>query len=203
MKFKVKQAEFVRAITKASQAPPFRPAVVFAGRSNVGKSSLINKLTGKRSLARTSSTPGRTREIIYFDIDDRFYFIDLPGYGYAKVSAAVQRQWAPMMNTFFHDADGIRLTVVILDVRREPTEVDYRLVAMLQECAIPFIFAVTKCDKLSRSATMKRLKEIQAALGVDEDALVPVSAETGQGIGDLLAVIGSVLHSPGASVRDA
>ncbi len=193
MRFKIKKAEFLRAITRADQAPPgVRPAIVFAGRSNVGKSSLINRLTGKRGLARTSSTPGRTREIIYFDIDDRLYFIDLPGYGYAKVSAAVQRQWVPMMNRFFAHAEGLRLVVVILDVRREPTPEDHKLVDMLESLGLPFIFAVTKCDKLSRSAVAKQLKGLEAGLRVDATALIPVSAETGAGVDHLLAVIDAV-----------
>lgn len=194
MRFKVHHAEFLRAITKPDQAPPERrPAVVFAGRSNVGKSSLINKLTGRRSLARTSSTPGRTREIIYFDINEKAYFVDLPGYGYAKVSAAEQRRWAPMMNRFFQEADGLRLIIVILDVRRDPTPEDHKLLDMLDARKIPYIFAVTKCDKLSRSQVAKRIKELQGALGVDETALVPVSSETGHGINDLLGVIGAAL----------
>lgn len=193
VRFKIKKAEFMRAITKAVQAPPgVRPSVVFAGRSNVGKSSLINRVTGRRGLARTSSTPGRTREIVYFDIDDRLYFIDLPGYGYAKVSASVQRQWAPMMNKFFAQAEGLRLVIVILDVRREPTAEDERLIAMLESLQIPFIFAVTKCDKLSRSAVAKQLKTLESLLGVDASALIPVSAETGDGIDHLLAVIDEV-----------
>lgn len=194
MRFKVQHAEFLRAITKPEQAPPERrPAVAFAGRSNVGKSSLINKLTGRRGLARTSSTPGRTREIIYFDINEKAYFVDLPGYGYAKVSAAIQRQWAPMMDRFFRHVDGLRLTVVIIDVRRDPTPEDERLITMLEQVGIPYIFAVTKCDKLSRSQVARRLKQLNATLGVDESGLVPVSAETGDGIDDLLGVIGEAL----------
>ncbi len=190
---KIHNPQFDRAITRPEQSPEPRPSVIFAGRSNVGKSSLLNRLVGRRSLARTSSTPGRTREIHFYDIDGHSYFIDLPGYGYAKVSKAVKMKWAPMMRRFFRMADGLRLAVVILDVRRDPTLEDRELMDLLLERDLPFIFAVTKCDKLGRAALGKRLAEIRRALDVDESAIIPVSAETGAGVDDLMGVISALL----------
>ncbi|HOE95968.1 MAG TPA: ribosome biogenesis GTP-binding protein YihA/YsxC [Candidatus Sumerlaeota bacterium] len=188
------KAEFVKTITDPSQAPPPRPAVVFAGRSNVGKSSLINKLTNRKGLARTSSTPGRTREIQYFGIDDRYYLVDLPGYGYAKVSKTERARWGPMMERFLRKAEGIRLVVLILDVRRDPSPEDLQMIQWLEHGERPYLFAVTKCDKVKRGERSRRLHALQRALGLaDGSALVPVSAATGEGIGDLWRVIESVL----------
>jgi GTP-binding protein len=197
----IKSATFIKTVVKAEQAPAARPAVVFAGRSNVGKSSLINKLTGQKGLARTSSTPGRTQEIIYFDVESstgrRWHFIDLPGYGYAKAPLAVRRRWGPMIERFLHDAPGLRLIVVILDARRDPTDEDRQSIEWLHARGLTFIFAVTKIDKLSRAELARRLKGLQETLELpDGDALVPVSAVKGDGIGDLLGVIRNVLDAP-------
>lgn len=193
-----RKAEFVRAITRVEQAPAERrPSVVFAGRSNVGKSSLLNAVTGRRGLARTSSTPGRTQEIVFFNIDDRAWFIDLPGYGYAKVPLAIKRRWQPMMARFFAEARDLRLTVLLIDARRTPGEEELQLCAMLQEREIPYIFAVTKVDKLTRAELAKSLRKLQTALDLEsDDALIPVSAQTGAGIGDLQAVIREVIAQP-------
>lgn len=190
----IKSAEFVRAVTHVEQAPPERPSVVFAGRSNVGKSSLLNRLVNRKALARTSGTPGRTREIVFFDIEGAAWFVDLPGYGYAKVSKSTQYRWAPMMERYLRLGQGIRLVVVILDVRREPTDEDRQMIEWLEDNERPYIFAVTKCDKLSRSQQAKRLAALRKALGLaDDSALIPVSATTGQGIEDLLGVVRTVL----------
>jgi GTP-binding protein len=195
MGWEIRKAEFLRAIAAVEQARAPAPGVVFAGRSNVGKSSLINRLSGRKGLARTSNTPGRTREIIYFGIDEKFHFIDLPGYGYAKVAEAERRRWGPMMERFFKRAEGLRLVVMILDVRREPNENDLQMLGWLEARGLPYIFAVTKCDKLSRVRVARRLKELQGRLGLEDDrALVPVSSQTGQGIEDLLGVIWAALE---------
>jgi GTP-binding protein len=195
----IKQASFVKTVVKADQAPPERPAAVFAGRSNVGKSSLINKLTGQKGLARTSNTPGRTQEIVYFDVETsrggRWHFIDLPGYGYAKVPPAIKRKWGPMIERFLREAAGLRLVVVILDARRDLSDEDRQLLDWLEFQQAPYIFAVTKIDKLGRSERQRRLRAIQKTLGLEDDgALVPVSAQTGEGVEDLLGVIQGALE---------
>lgn len=193
----IKKAEFLRAITHVEQAPEPLPAVVFAGRSNVGKSSLINRLTGKKGLARTSNTPGRTREIIYFGIDDRYHFVDLPGYGYAKISESERRKWGPMMEVFFKRAEGLRLIIMIIDVRRDPNHDDMQMLDWLEARGLPYIFAITKCDKLSKNELKKRLRELQKLLGLEDDsALVPLSSHTGMGVDEMLQVIRTALEAP-------
>jgi GTP-binding protein len=194
MPLHIRQARFVKTIVRAEQAPPPRPTAVFAGRSNVGKSSLINRLVGQKGLARTSNTPGRTQEIVYFDIDERWYFVDLPGYGYAKAPESVKRRWGPMIERFLRQADGLRLIVAILDARRDPSADDLRLVQWIEQRSVPYIFAVTKSDKVGRAELTRRLAALQKALGLaDADALVPVSARTGAGVADLLNVIREAL----------
>lgn len=189
--YEIREAVFLRPVTRVDQAPrPARPAIAFAGRSNVGKSSLINALTRRKGLARTSSTPGRTQEIIYFDVNERWHFVDLPGYGYAKAPEKVRRKWGPMIERFIREADDLKLVVVILDVRRDPAEQDKQLIAWLSEMGRPYIFAVTKIDKVGRDALRKRLTAIQEALGLENaEALLPFSAKTGAGRRDLLEVI--------------
>jgi len=187
----IREAQFIKAIVRPDQAPrPARPAVAFAGRSNVGKSSLINALTRRKGLARTSSTPGRTQEIIYFDIDGRLHFVDLPGYGYAKAPEAVRRTWGPMIEAFLRGAEELRLVVVILDLRRDPSPLDRRLIDWLTELGRPYIFALTKADKIGATRRGARIAAIQSALGLDsDDALLPFSAQTGLGRRELLGVI--------------
>lgn len=190
----IRSAEFSRAITRISQAPEARPTVVFAGRSNVGKSSLLNKLVGRRGLARTSSTPGRTQEIIYFDIEGTAWFVDLPGYGYARVPKDIARKWGPMIRRYLEHAPDLRLMVLLQDVRRDPADEEFELRAWLEERGIAYIYAVTKIDKLSRNERARRLRALQQLLGLEsDDAMIPVSAETGAGIDALLAVVRAVL----------
>jgi GTP-binding protein len=194
---RIHKAVFVKAVVRPDQAPPPLPAVAFAGRSNVGKSSLINKLTGVRGLARTSSTPGRTQEIIYFEIDERWHFVDLPGYGFAKAPLEVKRRWGPMIEKFLRTAPSLQLIVLILDARRDPTPDDMQMIRWLEARGdVPYIFAVTKTDKLGRAELARRLVAIQKALGLEsDDALVPVSAETGAGMSELFGVVRSALTS--------
>ena len=128
----IQSAEFLRAVTKIEQAPkPDMPGVAFAGRSNSGKSSLINAITQRKGLARTSSTPGRTQEIVYFEINGKYHFVDLPGYGYAKAPESVRQKWGPMIEGFLRGAEALRLVIVILDIRRDPTPLDHQLIEFL------------------------------------------------------------------------
>ena len=195
MKWKVHSAEYIKSATRADQAPSSRPAVIFAGRSNVGKSSLLNRLVRHKGLARTSSTPGRTREIVYFNVNGRFNFIDLPGYGYAKVPLEVRRRWGPMIEGFLKRVEGVRLVVLLIDVRRTPGKEDFQMIEWLASRDTPYIFAVTKSDKVGKNELQRRIATLVRAFGLEDDSsLVPVSARTGMGIDDLLGVIGSVLE---------
>lgn len=192
---RIREAKFVRAVVKPDQRPrPPLPTIAFAGRSNSGKSSLINALVRRKGLARTSSTPGRTQEIVYFLIDDRFYFADLPGYGYAKAPAEVRAKWGPMIEGFLKEADELKLVVVMLDARRDPSPDDMKLVQWLETIGVPYLFAATKCDKLGKNALKTRLHEIQRRMGLPDDSgIVPFSAVTGEGRQALLSTLGAVL----------
>ena len=177
--------------------------IAFAGRSNVGKSSLLNKMVGIRRLAKTSNTPGRTREINFFDLDDQYYFADLPGYGYAKVPLAVKGKWSAMMEKFFYQAEGLRLVVILIDVRRDPTPEDHQMISWLEAAGLPYIFAITKIDKVSRAQLAQRLSCFQQVLDLEDDnALIPVSSQTGAGVDQLLGVVHECLKSDPPATED-
>ncbi|MDD5475182.1 MAG: ribosome biogenesis GTP-binding protein YihA/YsxC [Syntrophales bacterium] len=175
-------AEFVKSATRFSHYPDGTyPDVAFAGRSNVGKSSLINTLLGRKRLARTSGTPGRTQQINFFLVGKEFYFVDLPGYGFARVPLAVKKEWGPMVEEYLRGRKNLRMVIVILDIRREPSTEDLNLIDWLAHYGIPRIFVLTKTDKLSKSAAMIRRKEIGDILQVAPEKLYFFSAKTGQG----------------------
>ena len=180
---KILSAEFVLSAKEPAHYPPaLLPEIAFAGRSNVGKSSLINTLLNRKRLARTSNTPGRTQEINFFRVNDRFAFIDLPGYGYAKVPESIRKQWGPMVETYLRERDTLRLVVLILDVRRDPSEEDLQLIHWLPFYQIPFLIVLTKTDKVSINEFADRRRRIVAKIGFSsETPLVAFSAKTGAG----------------------
>lgn len=182
---KILSAEFVISAVGSKQFPKDdKPHIAIAGRSNVGKSSLINALLHRRNLVKTSATPGKTQMINFFIINDQFYFVDLPGYGYARVPRAVTDAWAPMIESYIKDARQLRAVVVLLDARREPDARDVRLVEWLRQYNIPAIYALTKTDKLNRQEARQARETIKSQLGV-EDTPVLTSAKDGQGINEL------------------
>ena len=166
---KTRSARFVKSATSPEHYPrDGRPEIAFIGRSNVGKSSLINSLLGVRALARTSSTPGRTQLINFFLINDAFYFVDLPGYGYAKVPLDVKRQWGPMVEKYLASRPNLVLSVLITDSRHKPTELDLRMIEWLRARGKPFVIAATKADKLSSNElrqNLTRISEVSGATG--------------------------------------
>jgi GTP-binding protein len=147
----------------------------------VGKSSLINRILGVKKLVKTSSTPGRTQLINFFFINDAFYFVDLPGYGYAKVPPEVQRKWGPMVETYLKERSGLAAVVVVLDIRRMPNQGDRALMDWLAYYGIPQIPVLTKADKLKRGRQISRRREIADALDIDPASTVLFSAVTGTG----------------------
>lgn len=180
---KVLSAEFVLSAKEPAHYPPATfPEIAFAGRSNVGKSSLINALLKRKGLARTSNTPGRTQEINFFSVNNSLYFIDLPGYGYAKVPVRIRNHWGPMIETYLIRRQTLRLVVLILDIRRDPSEEDRQLIGWLQFYHLPFLIVLTKIDKVSRNQVGLRQKRIGGDLGLSSATpLISFSAKTGEG----------------------
>lgn len=190
----IKSAEFVTSAVKPSQyPPPGRPEIAFAGRSNVGKSSLMNTLLGSKNLVKTSSTPGRTQTINFFLINDHFSFVDLPGYGYAKVPKAVRESWGPMVEKYLKTREGLCAVVVILDVRRLPNQGDHDLLAWLAHYKIPAILVLTKADKLKKNKQNQQRNAIARELSIDASLLTLFSATKGLGKRELLATIEALL----------
>jgi len=165
------------------------PEIAFAGRSNVGKSSLLNSLVRRKSFARVSRTPGRTREINFFRINNGFVFVDLPGYGYARVSKVKKAEWRPMIESYLRRTSQLRGIVLLLDIRREPSDDDRAMLDFLAEVEVPTIVALTKTDKLSTIAARGRAAEISRALALESEQVIPFSAHTGEGRVELLEAI--------------
>ena len=192
---KILSAEFIKSATEPSHYPEgVFPEVAFVGRSNVGKSSLINALVRRKNLAKTSNTPGRTQLINFFLINHRYAFVDLPGYGFARVPEAVRRNWGPMVETYLKERTNLRLVILIMDIRRDPAAQELDLLPWLNHCRIPVLLVLTKIDKLSKSQVRFRAHRIEEMLmkGVDlKTATGPVlfSAKTGEGKDVLWSVI--------------
>ncbi len=179
---KITSAEFITSATKPSQYPPARLAeVAFAGRSNVGKSSLINTIVNRKRLVKTSSTPGRTRLINFFDINQRMGFVDLPGYGYAKVPLSVRKKWGPMIETYLSGRETLRGVVVIMDIRRIPGQEELNLLGWLNHYAIAGILVLTKTDKLSKNKQPQQHNLIARALERPKSDFILFSAKTRSG----------------------
>jgi GTP-binding protein len=165
------------------------PEVAFVGRSNVGKSSLLNAVVGRKASARVSRTPGRTREINFFRINNDFVLVDLPGYGYARVSKTKKAEWRPLIESYLRRTTQLRGIVLLLDIRREPSDDDRSMLDFLAETEVPTIVALTKKDKLSKAAALEQAAAISRALAIPSDQLIPFSAHTGEGRQDLLEAI--------------
>jgi GTP-binding protein len=177
---KIKSAVFVKSATSPEHYPrDGRPEIAFLGRSNVGKSSLINSLLGVRGLARTSSTPGRTQLINFFLINDAFYFVDLPGYGFARVPSEIKKEWGPMVEKYLATRPNLVLSIAITDSRHEPTKLDLLMSEWLNQRGKPFVVVATKADKLSSNELRANLNRASAVFGKTE--LIPYSAITRRG----------------------
>jgi len=178
----IRSAKFIcSAVTPEHYPPADLPEVAFAGRSNVGKSSLINKILNRKKLVRTSKTPGRTQLLNFFEINKVYRFVDLPGYGYAKVPAEVQKRWRPMVENYLTSRSNMRGMVLLLDIRREPSKEDLNLWHWLQTMSIEVVTVTTKVDKLSRNKRNKQIAAIAKTLGCKKEELIEFSAMTGEG----------------------
>jgi GTP-binding protein len=180
---RITSAEFLTSAVTPTQYPvDVGPDIAFVGRSNVGKSSLINTLLNRRGLAKTSSTPGKTRTINFFRINGRLGFVDLPGYGFAQVSRAERAAWGPMVAQFFETRQRLQGVVHLIDVRHAPTAEDRRTRTWLLQWKRPLLVVATKVDKIGRTQRPSRLKQIAETLSLDADApIVLFSAQTGEG----------------------
>lgn len=185
---KVTAAEFIKsAYTREHWIDDGTPEIAFLGRSNVGKSSLINSLLGRKGLARTSNTPGRTQCINYFRINDQFYFVDLPGYGYAKVSKMMRADWGVMAEEYLSASPELRLCIQLIDSRHPPTKLDMQLYEWLEHNQKPFVVVATKSDKMSQNELSKALKVSRSAMPLA--TLLPHSSTTGRGRDEIWSVI--------------
>lgn len=168
--------------------------IAFAGKSNVGKSSLINALMNRKSLARTSAQPGKTQTINFYNINDELYFADLPGYGYAKVSQAEKEKWGKMIEKYLNQSKMLRAVFLLIDIRHEPSANDKQMYDWIMSNGFHPIIIATKLDKINRSQIQKHVKMVKQGLGVDKDTIViPFSAETKQGREEIYALIDDML----------
>lgn len=182
--------DFESAYGTSKQLPPSTlPEIVFSGRSNVGKSSLINKLFNRKNLARVSSTPGKTITVNFFR-GDNVYFVDLPGYGYARRDKSEKKRWAELMEGYFRQDRNIKLVIQLVDMRHKPSEDDMTMLSFLKESGIPFVIVLTKCDKLNKTETGKRREELAGELSEYGDITkIEFSSVTGTGTEELKNLI--------------
>ena len=183
-------AEYVRsAASRGDFLHDGRVQIAMAGRSNVGKSSVINRMVRRKNLARVGNSPGKTRQVNYFLIDGAFYLVDLPGYGYARVSQAEKERWGRLMEAYFAD-NTLTLGLLIVDARHKPTADDCTMAQWFKESGCPFVVVANKLDKLKKSEIEPNLRRIRDTLELGEDtALIPFSAEKGEGREELLALV--------------
>ena len=192
----VKRADFITSMRDYGDfATKGCPEVAFAGKSNVGKSSMINKLTNRNKLARISQTPGKTRLINVYHVNDEINLIDLPGYGFAKVSKAEKASWGKMMQDYFAHTQDLCHVFHLVDIRHEPTTEDREMNTFLRQAGIPFTVLATKADKISRGARLKHIAPICRALYVQPWQVIPFSSEDGTGRDELLAKIEEVCYT--------
>ncbi len=190
----IKNATFITSAARADQfITPDKPMIAVCGKSNVGKSSFINMLANRKKLAKTSSEPGRTRLVNYFDFGE-FILADLPGYGFARVSKMEKQKWAKTLDQFFQKSEQIAHVFMLVDSRHDPTADDVQMIEFLHYYTIPFTVTLTKADKLSRMKLKEHIKAIAADLYLGEKNLLATSAETGYGKTDVLNKIGSVIE---------
>jgi len=190
----IKNAELVAVAVKPEQYPPDdRVEIAFAGRSNVGKSSLLNLMTGRKSLARVSGSPGKTRTINFYEVNGEFRIVDLPGYGYAKVSKQVTAGWGEMVEKYLENRDYLRKVVQLVDIRHLPTNQDIQMYEYLRHYGLDGLVVATKADKVSRNELAKQLAQIRKTLNLSkEDKVIPVSALKRTGVDELMEELDAI-----------
>lgn len=194
----IRSLEFIGGMASVGgwRPEPTLPEIAFAGRSNVGKSSLLNRLIQRKKFARVSNTPGRTREINFFKVNGAFVLVDLPGYGYARISKEKRAEWKPLIEGYLRGSPQLRGIVQLLDVRHDPTNDDRQMLDFLSDLGVPTIVVLTKVDKLSTRQAARRVEELSATLGLDSSQVIGFSAVTGRGRNELAEAIESLLEQP-------
>ncbi len=183
-------AYFLKSCRKAKDFPNYPyPEFAFLGRSNVGKSSLLNMLLGKKGLVKTGSKPGVTRTVNFFVVNDNTSFADLPGYGYAKLPEELRKQFLPMIRSYITGRNNLKLAFLLIDIRRVPDRFEHDLIELLGKNGIPTAVTLTKCDKLSKNQRKKNVKKIISELEIEEDSVFYTSVQTGEGKRELLKLI--------------
>lgn len=187
---KTQNTRFIRTAAAPKQfIKDALPQVAFAGRSNVGKSSIINCLLGRNDIARVGASPGKTANINYFLVDEKLYFVDLPGYGFAKVSKQEQERWGRLMESYFNASGSMTCGVQLVDIRHEPMEKDRVMNNWFKETGVPYIIVANKADKISKTAAKESLETMRRELELDETPIFAFSAKTGQGRQEVLSAI--------------
>ena len=195
MDFRVKTATYIKSVFDLKDLPKDElPQIAFAGRSNVGKSSALNRLANIKNLAKISSAPGKTRLMNFFLINKSLYFVDLPGYGYAKASRSMRKSWGKLVEDYLKESENLKGTVLLIDSRRGPLEPDLQLLDWLDFYRKRKLIVLTKTDKLSRSAQLESVRKTCRALALDSDLLVIFSAKTGEGKDKILRWIQLVIE---------
>ena len=194
----IRSLDFLGGMASADgwRPEPTLPEVAFAGRSNVGKSSVLNRLVRRKKFARVSNTPGRTREINFFRVDSEFILVDLPGYGYARISKEQRAGWRPLIEGYMRRSPQLRGIVQLIDARHDPTPDDQHMLDFLAELGVPSIIVLTKIDKLTQTQATKRIAELSAALSLEQDQVIPFSAVSGRGRDELAEAILSLIAQP-------
>lgn len=195
----IRSLEFLGGMAAAGgwRPEPTLPEIAFAGRSNVGKSSLLNRLVRRKAFARVSRTPGRTREINFFKVNESFLLADLPGYGYAKISKERKADWKPLIEGYLKQTPTLAGVVQLLDIRRDPSEDDVAMLDFLAEIGVPTIIVLTKSDKLPRKAGAERVGVIMRDLNLDDEQTIPFSSSTGEGRDELAHALTGLLDAVG------
>jgi len=189
---KITSCEFVGSFYTLDQLPRDRkPQIALAGRSNVGKSSLLNRLVGRKNIAKVSTTPGKTRALNFFTVSGTYHLVDLPGYGFAKISKSIREEWGKMIETYLNEGRDLIGLVLLLDCRRDPTLEDHQLLEWLAARQIPTMIAVTKTDKITRDKTNRKVAQVEREFGVPA---IPISSVTGAGKSDLIGAIHTLVN---------
>ncbi len=194
----IRSLEFLGGMAAGAgwRPPPTLPEIAFAGRSNVGKSSLLNSLVRRKAFARVSRTPGRTREVNFFAVNRQFILVDLPGYGYARVSKTARAEWRPLIEDYLRTSAQLRGLVQLLDARHDPTDDDMGMLHFLADVGVPTIVVLTKMDKLGKTEGAARVRAIASHIGTEDEQVIPFSAPTGMGRDELAAAVMHAVAQP-------